>query len=408
MSQGAEASTDSSGMVLLCTHGGIIEDILRDDFGATKGLSRGQPLIRLVEPRNVGKVLHFMVALTREESVLDWEINASLEGDVTTLHFGGFRLEKHLLVFAAGSRKGLLDLLDQLAQDHGETMARCAALERQIEATWSRLELDGMVYDEISRLNNELVTLQRELARKNAELERLNDLKNQFLGMAAHDLRSPLGNILTYSELLLEDVMPLSEDHKEFLSIIHASSQYMIRMVDDLLDLARIESGRLDLQLEPTDLRSLLEEHVARIRALAVRKNMHLTMDGLKGLPSVLADPERIRQVLDNLIGNAIKYSPAGSTIEVTGFRRDDFVVIRVRDHGIGIAADHLDRLFKPFGKVWGWGTAGEKSTGLGLAIVKRIVLEHRGEVWVQSVLGKGSDFFFSLPVDTEGVERAL
>ncbi len=263
----------------------------------------------------------------------------------------------------------------------------------------AQADRDGRYYDELSQLNNDLANAYRDLAKKSAELSRLNDQKNQLLGMAAHDLRNPLEVILTYSAFLLEEAAPrLDRDQMAFVETIRSSSDFMLHLVEDLLDLAKIESGKLELDLARVDLAELIGGNVARSRVLAAKKGTGIELR-IEGAPfPMLIDPPKIEQVLNNLIGNAVKFSPPGSTVEVRLARGDGRVTAAVADQGPGVPPDELDALFRPFERTRVRSTAGEKSTGLGLAIVKRIVEGHRGEIRVENRPEGGSVFLVTLP----------
>jgi signal transduction histidine kinase len=249
-------------------------------------------------------------------------------------------------------------------------------------------------------LNNELANLQRELAKKNAELERLNLVKDQFLGMAAHDLRTPLSVVLGYSSFLQEGLAKtLSPEHAEFLSVIRSSSRFMLHLVNSLLDVATIESGKLELDLQPTDLPTLVARNVALNATLAKPKGVSLAYKHDESVPWMLLDGPRIEQVLNNLLSNAVKFSYPGTTVEVRLEREANHVVLSVSDQGQGIAEDQLDELFQWFARTRVKGTAGETGTGLGLAISQKIVEAHLGDIWVESTLGQGSTFYVSLPL---------
>ena len=271
----------------------------------------------------------------------------------------------------------------------------------------ARADHDDRLYDDLSRLNNDLATAQRELAKSNAELDRLNIQKNELLGIAAHDLRNPLQVILTYSHFLLEEASDLAPEHREFVRTIRSSSRFMLRLVDDLLDVARIEAGTLDLDLAPVDLDALVEHNVALNRVLAEPKGIRIELRREGRLPELVLDAAKIEQVLNNLIGNAVKFSPPGSTVEVRLAAGEDGVTLSVRDQGDGIKPEELESLFRPFQKGRNRSTAGEKSTGLGLAIVKRIVEGHRGEIRVESAPGEGSVFHVRLPGTAPGAAGA-
>lgn len=260
-------------------------------------------------------------------------------------------------------------------------------------------ERDSFFFDDLSQLNNELATAQRELAKSNNELTRLNDQKNQFLGMAAHDLRNPLDVILNYSEFLLEDAAPaLRAEQVKFIETIRSSSEFMLRLVENLLDIAKIESGKLELDLERIDLAILAERNVALNQVLASRKDIEVRFHGPGEPLEMVADPVKLEQVLNNLIGNAVKFSPSGNAVDVHVTVGADAVTLSVEDRGPGVPADELDKLFRPFERTRVRSTAGEKGTGLGLAIVKRIVEGHRGSIRVESEAGRGSTFHVTLP----------
>jgi PAS domain S-box-containing protein len=243
-----------------------------------------------------------------------------------------------------------------------------------------------------------------EIAQKNAELAKLNELKNQLLGMAAHDLRNPLSVVNTASAFLLDDASRLLSEEKkhDFMRRINANGEFMLKLIDNLLDVAKIESGRLDLELATGDLCGLIEENLTMNRMLAEKKGIRLDYAPECGMPLFRFDRGKVEQVLNNLISNALKFSAPGTAVTVQASRVKDSVVVSVRDQGQGIPAEELDKLFKPFGKTSVRSTAGERSTGLGLAICRKIVEGHGGRIWAESEIGKGSVFSFSLPVATD------
>jgi two-component system sensor histidine kinase/response regulator len=248
--------------------------------------------------------------------------------------------------------------------------------------------------------NRELTEMQRELEEKNAALRRLNEEKNGFIGMAAHDLRNPLGVILSYSDYLL--IMRrdhIAEEDVEIIEQIRNSSRFMLSLINDLLNISTIESGKLTLDRSSTDLAELAASSVRRSAVLAARKGMRLVCTAERDLPLVHVDPQKIEQVLSNLIGNAVQYAYPESSIEIAVQRQLGEVVLSVKDHGQGIAPGEMGKLFKPFGRTTAVSTGGEKSTGLGLAIAQRIVEGHGGKIWVESELGEGSTFFVAFPV---------
>ncbi|MDP3461267.1 MAG: PAS domain-containing sensor histidine kinase [Bacteroidales bacterium] len=249
-------------------------------------------------------------------------------------------------------------------------------------------------------LNNDLNNITRELQKKNVQLAQLDKLKNQFLGIAAHDLRNPLGNIMMCNEYLVDmEGEMLSKEANELLSMSGISIQYMLNLIENLLDVVKIESGKIDLQYEETDLDKFLASVVHFNAILASKKEIQIKLKVSQGLPFIDLDKDRITQVLNNLITNAVKFSSRGTEIIVNAVQKDDEVYISVQDHGQGIPEKEISMLFKPFSNLSVRSTAGEKSTGLGLSIVKSIVMHHQGRIWAESKQGQGSIFTFSLPL---------
>ncbi len=379
----------SSGLALLCDEHGNLLQVLRDPLGLAEHLQPGMPFARLAARGSLGKALSFIAEVRAEGAAFDWEINLQIGDDnVRTLHFSGGKLDGNLLLAGAENGRFSLALYEEMMRINNEqTNALRAASQAQVQT--------DTLYDEISRLNNELVDMQRELARKNAELKRLNAEKNRYLGMAAHDLRNPLHAILTSSEFLLEIVT--EGEMREFLEVIRDTSLFMSRLVDDLLDVAKIEAGELKLEYEPVDIAALIERNAAINQPLAARKQIQIEYR-LESVPRALVDPAKIQQVLNNLIGNAVKFSPPGSRVEVRLEAQGEAFHISVRDWGVGMTPEQQERLFRPFQRGQS-GTGGEKSTGLGLSIVKRIVEGHGGKIWFESEAGKGTTFHISIPL---------
>jgi signal transduction histidine kinase len=191
----------------------------------------------------------------------------------------------------------------------------------------------------------------------------------------------------------------LSREHAEFLSVIRSSSRFMLHLVNSLLDVATIESGKLELDLQPVNLAALVARNVALNAALAEPKGIVLACHCDEDLPLMLLDGPRIEQVLNNLLSNAVKFSYPQGRVEVRLKQQRDHAVLAVVDHGQGIAEDRQAELFEWFARNRGKGTAGERGTGLGLAIAHKIVEAHLGDIWVESTLGQGSTFYVSLPL---------
>jgi CheY-like chemotaxis protein len=257
--------------------------------------------------------------------------------------------------------------------------------------------------DELSRLNNELTNLQRELSRKNAVLSRLNEEKTTWLGVAAHDLRNPIASIRAHAALLLAGGLESAQERAALETIARVSEQ-MLLLVNDLLDVSAIESGRLELHVERCHLRGLVGQRVEFFELLAARKGISIGTSLQDAV--VELDPNRIEQVIDNLISNAVKYTPPGRAVLVSLELQEEAAVLAVRDEGPGLTDEDRRGLFGAFRRLSAQPTGGEKSTGLGLAITQRIVVAHGGRIEVESVPGRGATFRVHLPRAARDLRR--
>jgi signal transduction histidine kinase len=257
---------------------------------------------------------------------------------------------------------------------------------------------------ELRQANNDLEAKvqarTQELQEKNAALEAMNRLKNEFLGMAAHDLRSPIGNIQSLAELLLDNDADMRHDERvEVAAMIRKLSHGMMNLLNDLLDITTIESGKIDLQLMPVSVAPYVVEIQHYHQRLAERKKIQLVAEVAENIPMLCFDKERIRQVLNNLLSNAIKFSPMYTAVRLTVHATSAGVEFSVLDQGQGIRVEEQSKLFGAFQRTSTKPTAGEQSTGLGLSICKKIVELHGGTIGVESEMGRGSRFFFTLPL---------
>jgi len=261
----------------------------------------------------------------------------------------------------------------------------------------------------ITQQRNELRLLEEELRRQNAKLEahnaelrRLDEMKSAFFSIAAHELRTPLAAIRGYLELLLDgEAGPLAEQQAEYLHIVDSSAQRLLHLSNQLLDSTRIETGRLDLVLQHTDLVELLHNVILELGPRFTAKEQHIVEHAVADLPACLCDVNRATQIMGNLLDNASKYSPPNSTITVTLQRADEdgFVQLAVQDEGIGIAAEEIDVLFTPFYRVPGARRISASGVGLGLHIANSLVELHGGRLWFESVPGAGSTFYATFPI---------
>lgn len=245
-----------------------------------------------------------------------------------------------------------------------------------------------------SHLHNRILSEQQKLLVE--QLSKANQAKNRFLGMAAHDLRNPLASIRGIAEFLREGAVgPLTADQLEMIETIHGASTSMFDMVNELLDVSTIESGELKLNRGPHDLAELVSKSVALIHREAEKKGIQVVVEKAVGAVKAQIDPAKMKQVVDNLLSNGVKYSPSGSTITTTVTRDEakGTCSFAVRDQGPGIPENERDKLFKDFSRLSSQPTGGEKSTGLGLAICRKIVDAHHGNIVAENLPQGGCEF---------------
>jgi len=242
-------------------------------------------------------------------------------------------------------------------------------------------------------------SLRRELDEQNEQLREMDRMKDQFVGSVSHELRTPLTSIVGYVELLLDedDSANLDDEQRQFLGIIDRNCHRLTRLVDDILFIARVDAGRLSLDLQEVDVGELARLAVESARPFAGRKSQTIDLETQAALPPLQADPTRMNQLVDNLISNAIKYTPEGGAVTVVVAESGAAIHIEVRDTGVGIPPDELEKLFVRFFRASTSGVA--QGTGLGLSIVKSIVEAHRGTIDVHSTVGEGTTFLVDLPL---------
>ncbi|NJK86973.1 MAG: HAMP domain-containing histidine kinase [Bacteroidales bacterium] len=242
----------------------------------------------------------------------------------------------------------------------------------------------------------------KKLFEANQKLKLFNEEKNKFIGIAAHDLRSPLAGIYSFTDLLLNDPKKgISPDVSEIISLIRKMSNNGMIMIKDLLDISKIESGNIDLKMQQNDYITFLKEQIRINQLLAKNKEISIILEHQADKIFACFDRNYLAEVIDNLLTNAIKYSFINSNIIVRVTESENKIILtEVIDSGKGIQVDEQQNLFNYFQKTSTKPTAGEQSTGLGLAIAKKIVTAHKGSIGVKSKTGEGSVFYFTLPLN--------
>jgi two-component system sensor histidine kinase/response regulator len=343
--------------------------------------------------------------LARIEYVLmNQELRSGKNMDVgIVLYLGN---QKH---FINSQRQQILDLLISTYEQAVFVNDELHERERQV------IELNMR----LAQYTTELEATNRIVADKNIELEHASRAKSEFLANMSHELRTPLNAILGFSEALKDGLVgPMEEQQREYITDIYESGGHLLSLINDILDLAKIEAGKMELELVPTNLKMLLENSASLLRERAHAHSVRLTLS-VEPIESALVDQRKFKQIVFNLVSNAIKFTPAGGDVMIALSKKEraldpvgslgdfeselpaasgQYIELCVTDNGIGIEPEALNKLFQPFVQLDSGLTRKYEGSGLGLAIVKQLVELHNGTMEVKSIVGSGSYFAVSLP----------
>ncbi len=259
----------------------------------------------------------------------------------------------------------------------------------------SRRELD----EHNRNLEQKVAEKTQILSLANRRLEEMNRLKSEFLANMSHELRTPLNAILGFTDLILDQQTgPINEQQESYLSTVHISGQHLLNLINSILDLSKIEAGKMELFPEEFYVQDVVEFALSLVGPQASKKKIKLQTDIQEGVRTLVADQTKVQQVLQNLLSNAVKFTPEGGIVKVEVTQDSDSITFAVKDTGVGIAPQNQQRIFKAFIQVEASYTRRFEGTGLGLALVDHFVRMHRGRVWVESEEGKGSTFLVRLP----------
>ncbi|HST69257.1 MAG TPA: HAMP domain-containing sensor histidine kinase [Solirubrobacterales bacterium] len=287
---------------------------------------------------------------------------------------------------------GLISSMRRPLEELVDAAGRLAAGDRS-----TRVEVGGL--SETATLGAAFNEMAEELEQEESRREQLDRLKDEFVLTASHELRSPLTSVQGFAELLMLERDSLTPRQAETVEIILDNCRHLVRLLNDLLDLARSDAGRLSIRPQPTEVAPLIDDVVRTMRAQTEAGNQSLTEHVPPGLPSISVEPDRIRQILVNLLTNAHEYSPEGASIGVSARTLGDEVEISVTDNGPGIPEEQLGRIFDRFTRGDAGLTQRVGGTGLGLAISKSLVELHGGSIAAESTVGQGSTFRVRLPI---------
>jgi signal transduction histidine kinase len=275
-----------------------------------------------------------------------------------------------------------------------------ASVERSVKARET-------VHARLERSESELRKSTQLLQVRNAQIEKATQMKSEFLANMSHELRTPLHTIIGFSELLGEELEgPLNEKQMHCLNLIHKDALYLLQLINDILDLSKIEAGKLELRPEKFDVATVLDQVLSSIQSLSSAKAIRVESH-VPPATTLHADPVRFKQVIYNLLSNAVKFTPEAGQIRVEAMPRDGLLEVVVSDNGIGIPKEEQETIFNKFYQTESGTRVGLEGAGLGLAIAKRLVLQHGGRIWVRSEPGKGSWFTFTVPLERGPKQQA-
>jgi len=327
------------------------------------------------------------------------QAEADMVASVDTSHAAFVRARWAVIGFAVGATGLALVLGFAISWSLvGAVTAMDAGLAQIASGDFSR-RVDIPNRDELGALAANLNRMNDELGRLYRELEAASRHKSEFLANMSHELRTPLNAIIGFSEVLDDRMFgELNDKQAEYVRVILASGRHLLSLINDILDLSKVEAGRMELDLGTFNLRMALENALTLIRERAVRHGLALELTVDERLGDVVADERKLKQVLLNLLSNAVKFTPEGGRIDVRALPADGTVEVSVTDSGVGIAPEDQEAIFEEFRQV-GHAARKREGTGLGLALARKFVELHGGRLWVKSEVGRGSTFTFTLPV---------
>jgi len=373
---------------IACDQENRIKAVLHNQAGLR--VEPGTALVDLFEQESKEKALRLLATARASGAAFGWELNVRVEDRIVLMSFVGAKAQEAVLLAGAETRAEANQLFARMIQTQGLPVPGETSPPAQAAPD---------LYEQLAELNNRLVTTQRELEKTNAEVQRVAADRAKLAAMAAHDLRNPLGVVMLCAEALTRALQPSSgSDAPGLIATIRRNTRRMQDLVDDLLHAFAAEIGALELVLQPMSLEELVRSNVEANRVLAAQKQIVLQLTSHGDVPPILGDPMRLEQVLDNLIHNAIKFSPRGSTIKVYVFSAGTHAGVTVEDQGAGLEREELEALLTGTSLRHRVGTESERGFGLGFAIIRAILDKHGGTISGDSVPGKGARFSVRLP----------
>ena len=390
-----------------CDANGIVEEVFADRLGLSRALAAGESMLTIIDPHSHEKAMQFLAAVTSRQAASGWELTVGADGVIFPAVFTGAAQQDRLFIVVGRSARDITNVVESLELINNEQLNSFRmAFRDQADRFDKRSRSRESTYDELTKLNNELANAQREIVQKSSELARLNEEKNRFMGMAAHDLRNPLTVILAYSDFLLTDSTTDELEKKKIYEEMAIACRFMLGLINDLLDVSRIEAGARELYLSTFDASALIGQVVKSYVARAGEKEISIEVEMRREPIQMTSDSGKLNQIVANLLSNAIKYSPRATRVVVRASSSAEELAVEVADQGIGIPTEQQEAIFKPFVHLDATGTAGERSTGLGLSIVTQLVALLGGRIALDSEVGRGSTFRVTLPLFVSASSR--
>ncbi|MCG8569339.1 MAG: HAMP domain-containing histidine kinase [Spirochaetes bacterium] len=359
-------------------------------------LKQNESILKMIPKNQVGLFLDFLARLknNRPSITQDLQIILEVSGSPQLFKIVGMATNKGYTLFIVDhpNLEQIAAILKEWQYDHYQKIVDLLKEDNQSESQYLSK------YDEMTKINNELINIRRSLSKKNQELIKLNEEKNRILGVVSHDFKGLVGGIFSLTGFFLKEEHFNAIETKEIYSVIYASAQQMLDMIYNLLDYSQFETGSIFLNKKWINLNQLIHDNVKVNHFFTRDKNITIKTELKTEITDIFLDPVRINQVLNNLLQNSIKYSEANTIITIILEKHQNEVMLSVLDQGIGISQSEIDNIFKPFTKTSNTSKSNEKSYGLGLSIVKNIIELHEGRIEVTSQRGQGSRFDIYLP----------
>ncbi len=359
------------------------------------------------------EIAHILISLHKDEELQSALKAGNIFSSATQAILKNDKIVKifrvaHFVLTPILSKNGIIGILfvgnrsDASAVTAGDEEL-ISILANQIGQSLENAQLFEQVYRSSQILESKVQERTRQLASALEEVQKISKTKSEFISAVSHELRTPLTSIKGYASILMTGKLgEIPEPVRERLDKINKHSDSLVKMINDLLDISRIESGRAEMRFEKHKLPSIIENVHDILTPQLREKNILWTIDIAEDIPEVFVDRGQIERVFINLVGNAIKFTPPEGTIKITAHSDEKEVKIEVSDTGIGISSEDLPKLFDEFYRVENEINQNLRGTGLGLSLVKKIIEAHRGEIWVTSELNKGTVFHLTLPIEKE------